>query len=363
MITISLCMIVKNEVETLNRCLESVKDIPDEIIIVDTGSTDQTKQIASKWTKQILDFNWIDDFSAARNYSFHQASMDYILWLDADDILLPEERKKLLDLKQSLTQKIDAVSMIYHAEIDKFNNVLTSIRRNRLVKRSKNFQWHGVVHEDLSIHEQYNSLESDIIVTHKKNYADNESDRNLKLYEQFLKKNKGKLTVHDIFHYARELHKHKKYKQAIEFYNKFLDYEDIQLEHRLFVMHKLASCYHLIGNLKKEIEITFQSLEYDIPQPEFSCRLGEFFLKNDQFSQAAYWYNQAIEAPSANSAHFIEQHPFKTWLPHKQLAFCYFQLKDYKQTYHHNKMVLRFLPTDEETLNNIKVIEELMMTD
>nr|WP_257129621.1 hypothetical protein [Bacillus cereus] len=117
-------------------------------------------------------------------------------------------------------------------------------------------------------------------------------------------------------------------------------------------MHKLASCYHLIGNFKKEKEITLQSLEYDVPQPEFSCRLGEFFLKNNQFSQAAYWYKQAIEAPSANSTFFIEQQPFKTWLPQKQLGFCYFQLKDYKQSYHHNKMVLRFLPNDEETLNN-----------
>ena len=62
MITISLCMIVKNEEKTLNRCLESVKGIPDEIIIVDTGSTDQTKQIASKWTQQILDFKWVNDF-------------------------------------------------------------------------------------------------------------------------------------------------------------------------------------------------------------------------------------------------------------------------------------------------------------
>lgn len=362
MITISLCMIVKNESETLNRCLESVKGIPDEIIIVDTGSTDQTKEIASKWTKQILDFKWIYDFSAARNYSFQQASMDYILWLDADDILLPEERQKLFDLKKSLTQDIDVVSMIYHAEIDESNNAITSIRRNRLVKRNKNFQWYGVVHEDLSSHNQYNFLESDIIVTHKKNHTNNESNRNLKLYEQFLKKNKGKMTVHDIFHYARELHKHKKYKSAIEFYNKFLEYKDIQLEHRLFVMHKLASCYHLIGNFKKEKEITFQSLEYDIPQPEFSCRLGEFFIKNNQFSQAAYWYKQAIEAPSSNSTLFIEQHPFKTWLPHKQLGFCYFQLKDYKQSHHHNKMVLRFLPNDEDTLNNIKVIEELMIS-
>ena len=73
MITISLCMIVKNEKDTLGRCLESVKDIVDEIVIVDTGSSDETKEIAGRFTSNIYDFEWIDDFSAARNYSFSKA--------------------------------------------------------------------------------------------------------------------------------------------------------------------------------------------------------------------------------------------------------------------------------------------------
>ena len=86
-ITISLCIIVKNEENTIARCLESVKGLCDEIIIVDTGSTDLTKQIVEKYTDRIVDFTWIDDFAAARNFAFSQATMDYILWLDADDIL------------------------------------------------------------------------------------------------------------------------------------------------------------------------------------------------------------------------------------------------------------------------------------
>ena len=65
MITLSLCMIVKDEEQVLARCLDSVRDVFDEIVIVDTGSTDQTKQIAERYTQNIYDFNWNDDFSAA----------------------------------------------------------------------------------------------------------------------------------------------------------------------------------------------------------------------------------------------------------------------------------------------------------
>ena len=85
--TISLCMIVKNEEAYLARALKSVAGLVDEIIIVDTGSTDRTREIASGFTSKVCSFPWKDDFSDARNYSFSQASMDYCMWMDADDIL------------------------------------------------------------------------------------------------------------------------------------------------------------------------------------------------------------------------------------------------------------------------------------
>ena len=70
MVSVSLCMIVKNEEDVLERCLESAVDLVDEIIIVDTGSTDRTKEIAGRFTDQIYDFPWCDDFAAARNESW-----------------------------------------------------------------------------------------------------------------------------------------------------------------------------------------------------------------------------------------------------------------------------------------------------
>lgn len=91
MATVSLCMIVRNEEKVLARCLDSVRGIADEICITDTGSTDKTREIAAQYgTVQV--FPWCNDFSAARNFSFAQARMDYTLWLDADDVLLPSDR-------------------------------------------------------------------------------------------------------------------------------------------------------------------------------------------------------------------------------------------------------------------------------
>ena len=84
MITLSLCMIVKNEEDVLGRCLSCMDGIADEIVIVDTGSTDRTREIALQFTSKVYDFPWRDDFAAARNFAFSKATMDYTLWLDAD---------------------------------------------------------------------------------------------------------------------------------------------------------------------------------------------------------------------------------------------------------------------------------------
>jgi glycosyltransferase involved in cell wall biosynthesis len=85
--TVSLCMIVKNEEKYLDRCLKSVQGKVDEIIIVDTGSTDKTIEIAEKYGSIVKHFIWINDFAAARNYSIEGVESEYILVLDADEYL------------------------------------------------------------------------------------------------------------------------------------------------------------------------------------------------------------------------------------------------------------------------------------
>lgn len=359
MITISLCMIVKDEEKTLEKCLKSIKDIPDEIIIVDTGSNDRTKEIALNWTPNVHDFKWNDDFSAARNFSFDKASMDYILWLDADDILLDDDYKKFIELKHSLDSTIEAVSMIYHTLLDDNNNVLSSVKRLRLVKREKQFQWFGYVHEDLKTENQFNYIYSNIVITHVKPNEKTESKRNLMIYEKHIRQGK-KMTPHDVFHYARELHKHKLYEKAIKIYLRFLTFKDIAVEHKLYVYNKLASCYYFVGKREKERETILKSFELDIPRPEFCCRLAEVFLEKNQYAQAAFWYKMALEVPTPEHPLTIENRPFMTWLPHKQLGLCYYQLGDYNKSYFHNQKAFDYLPNDQGIISNLQLLEELI---
>ena len=118
MASVSLCMIVKNEEDVLERCLESAAGLADEIIIVDTGSIDRTQEIAARFTDRIFDFPWQDDFSAARNESFSHASMDYCLWLDADDLLLEEDQTACLALKETLDPDVSVVMAPYRTGFD-----------------------------------------------------------------------------------------------------------------------------------------------------------------------------------------------------------------------------------------------------
>ena len=143
MISISLCMIVKDEEKVLARCLDSVKDAVDEIIIVDTGSRDGTKEVAGGYTGYIYDFPWQDDFSAARNEAFSKASMEYCMWLDADDVLPGGSAEKLLQLKEELPTDTDMVMMPYYTAFDQRGEPVFVFYRERLLRRKAGFRWQG----------------------------------------------------------------------------------------------------------------------------------------------------------------------------------------------------------------------------
>ena len=144
--TLSLCMIVKDEEKSLPTCLESVKDYVDEIIVVDTGSTDRTVEIAKKYNAKVYHHAWENSFSKARNYSLRYATCDWILIMDADEEIEKKDAYKLRD-----TIREDDVNLIYMPAFSKQKGGTNSsvYLIERVFKNYLDFHYEGIVHNAL----------------------------------------------------------------------------------------------------------------------------------------------------------------------------------------------------------------------
>lgn len=166
--TVSLCMIVRNEERNLGDCLETIASLFDEIIIVDTGSHDATKQIARRFTEHVFDFAWCDDFSAARNESLRRSTGDWIFWLDADDRLSSENVARLRDLFDGLSDRprLYYMETVLHGPAGSQDVLLSHLR---LFRRHPELRWQNRVHEHLQPDPTpwgYTSIRSDIRIDH-----------------------------------------------------------------------------------------------------------------------------------------------------------------------------------------------------
>lgn len=348
MITLSLCMIVKNEEKVLGRCLESVKDIVDEIIIIDTGSTDKTKEIARKYTNHIFDFKWCDDFSKARNFSFSKATKDYLIWLDADDVILENDQKKLLDLKSSTSLDTDIIMLKYNTGFDENGNVNFSYYRERILKREKKYKWISPIHE--VIVPKGNIVYSDIAITHKK-IEDSNPKRNLIIFEKMIK-NGVKLDPRQQFYYARELYYNKKYKKAIKNFNIFLDSKDGWSENKINACVDLHYCYLAINDTTNAFLSLTKSFMFDIPRAEICCHLGSFFFNKNQYNEAIYWYKKATTLPIDTTKGGFYNLDCYNFLPYLQLCVCYYKLGNIQEAIKYNELAGKDKPNNSAYLLN-----------
>lgn len=331
MITISLCMIVKNEEEALPRCLSSVEGLVDEIVVVDTGSTDRTMDIARSFGAVVHEYKWQDDFSAARNFAFAQGTRDYLFWLDADDVLEEADAAKLKNLKNSVTLDYDSITMDYILSLSENGQPLHKLKRNRLVRRDRNFRWIGFVHEYLEVSGRI--YHSDISVTHKKDRA--YSDRNLQMYIRHWERGET-LSAREQYYFGNELLDNGRVKEAAEQYESFLDLNQGWIEDRIAACHKLAACYGRLEQPEQQKLALLRSLNYDAPRADFCCKLGNLFIEQQLYKPAIYWFRQASLMEPPQDAMNLVDLSYWTWFPHLQLCLCYDKLGEHaKARYHH----------------------------
>ena len=293
MVSISVCMIVKNEEAVLARCLDSLKGIADEIVIVDTGSTDRTKEIAGLYTSRIYDFTWIHDFAAARNFAFSKATCDYIYSADADEVLEETDRQKFLNLKQVLLPEIEIVEMIY-VNPENCNMVYNYVRepRPKLFKRLREFRWIDPIHETVALDPLVYS--SDIEIQHRPQSL--HSGRDFEAFQRELKKS-GRLSRRLYSMYAKELYisgSKEDFDAAVPWFKQRLEQQELSGEERAETVCVLAKHESLQKEREQLLSLVLTEVAVNpAPAAELYYLLAEYYESAGQYEEAIFWYKKA----------------------------------------------------------------------
>lgn len=329
--TLGLALIVKNEAENLPRLFESFEGCFDQIVVTDTGSTDETVEVAKKLGAHVTHFTWCDDFSAARNASFEPMTTDYVMWLDADDVL--EAKDDFLTWRDHIMHLADFwVANYIYAETSDGKPMCTFIRE-RVVKRSQGFKWRYFVHEGMI--PQPNSKIQFIPswrVRHKRTAQDLAKDqsRNLHLFE----KNPTKIDPRMMFYWGKELFENGKVLDAVRKLEDVLGQgPGLEPHDRILAMQYLGMAYARLKQFEKAIHLSYQGLALEPNRAEFYITIADSYVELKLFQNAIPAYTAAANCHLPRGFQvltpvFFNEECYTTW-PRSQLAKIYATLGDF----------------------------------
>lgn len=312
MIEVSVCMIVKNESAVLKRCLDSLNGLYDELIIVDTGSTDDTKEIASLYTDKIYELEWIDDFSYARNFAFSKCTKDYIYSVDADEVLDEVNRNRFLDIKENLLPEIEIVQMWYvnTNEFSTTENFQKELRP-KLYKRLREFKWIDPIHE--TVNTMPVVFDSDIEILHMP--VSNHGTRDFGIFRKTIEKG---ITLSDklVMMYARELMiagTKDDFLKAADYFLMLLYDLNRNDEIRNYSYCILAKTNRLLGNDSDFFKWALKNICIE-PCSEICVEMGIYYYDREDYQEAIIWFINALsETKPVLSLSSSEEEP-KRWL-------------------------------------------------
>ncbi len=243
--SISLAMIVKNEEDHLRATLDSAVEAVDEIVIVDTGSTDDTKGVISAFTAahpevvvKVYDFEWVEDFSKARNFSFSKCTGDAVLWLDGDDILVNPERLRRAVRFHFRDEEylVDKIVLPYNYRRDPFGNVTERQLRERVTRRGTH-EWTREIHEFQVQKYALNTVVMDNVWVDHESPEDSEesrSKRNLRVATKAVEKyEEGQVPAYLHFYRGQALRALDRVEDSVSAYKKYLELSDWKDERQM----------------------------------------------------------------------------------------------------------------------------------
>lgn len=327
----SLAMIVRDAEAQIGQVLDDASAICDELVVVDTGSIDATKEIAMKHGARVVDFQWIDDFAAARNVSFEQCTGDWILWLDADDRVPPDAQQGFVELKTILAMRpeIDVAMVPYQYHFSQVDPTVCTFtqERERVVRRSAGLRWVEPVHEFISVSGRTLRW-TDAWVEHRPRPEDRDRkvDRNLRILDRAVAA--GDRSSRTLFYFANELRDHERWDEALAAYEEYFEGAQTVVWERYSALLSMATCSEMLGQSDRNLEFLHAAIRLDGTRAEAFLRIGLHYYNRQEWERAVPFLTAATSVRRPVDG-FIDDTAY-TWGPWDYLAVCHSELEMYE---------------------------------
>jgi len=294
---ITLSMIVKNEEKYIKECLESVKGIVDEIVVVDTGSTDDTIKIAKSFGAKIYSYKWINDFAAARNFALVKSTGDWILYLDADERLLSKSKN---ELKKLTRLKSDEAYYCRINNIDNVNNRPSVMAYVRLFPNDKNLKFEGAIHEQIesSLKQNKYKIKNSLIEIDHIGYSLTSEELKLKAkrnLQVLLEEYKKKKSPYISFHLGQTYGLLENKEKALRYFYQALEGHELKKEYKALAYRYIGISLAEKQNFAAAEDYLKNSIECDPDQPLNLLAASEVYLATGKFKDACTCCYQAYK--------------------------------------------------------------------
>jgi glycosyltransferase involved in cell wall biosynthesis len=354
--TVAAALIVKNEEFTLPRCLASIEGAVDEVIVVDTGSDDRTKEVAASCGARVFDFAWCDDFSAARQFAFDQATTDWVFWLDADDVVLGAKH---------IRRETDAALPDVHAFYWRYvlgrnldGSPTFAYWRERCVRTGGSHRWVGRVHEVLVANGAGATAQSEsIVVEHHPDPARaGHSQRNLRILENQYRETGGQLEPRMFFYLGREFADDGQPERAIEILEQCVR-EGHWDDERYLAQIRVAELRRQIGDADGAIDAYLAALKIHPTWPDAYFGLAASYYFRQDWPKTRHWAEVGRSLPSPNTLLFVNHRAYTfDWLIYYTNAL--FHVGDLEGALTWTKHALAISPDDRWHRHNLTYFQE-----
>lgn len=360
--TISLCMIVKNEEEHLPNALNSVKDVVDEIIIVDTGSTDNTVEIAKSFGAKVYFYEWNDDFASARNEALKYATCDWILSMDADDEMNAEQVRNLKEILANLEDDILGVQLPIYSNTPDGNTMMNYLIR--LFRNHPEIRFSRKIHEvvDFSINKLGGRIirATDIPVIHRgyeePNTIKRKIERNFKLIKEEVENNPDDASMW--MYLAKSYCSIGDLENGISAYKKAID---IAGTNPLFRFAKLVSLIDLAtlylnrGELDLAELYALKAVNFDPNFPDAHYIAGNVYFKKKQFNEAYSEFQKVLDVDPMKSYGLVFSSQVRGLPLYVMLTACAIELKKYSDAVIYGENALKISSNNPDIFNNLGI--------